>query len=431
MSANYNKRNFLRVLSIALAMALVLSVTGVATATGRTSLSKKKLTLKTGKTAVLKLKNNKKKTSWKIVSGKKYIKITARSQNRIKVRGISKGKAVVQVKAGKNKYRCKITVKGSSNNGTGNGSSSLAQENKSSPSPSPTPGNVEGPSLFGLIGAGTDSLQQKFGTPVRIDSAPQGFDNYIYNPNGDYSAYMIVGVEDNAVVSCFTISRGFTYGDYAKEGEDTSVLPSRGWKINTGSNETGGKQIYQITLGSETAYAYHDKHGAGQIYGIQIISNKLSPINFFMTCQDDYTPDMCSGTETEIMELTNAFRVYYGLAALKGDSKGDTAARLHSQEMAAVPYFAHEGQDGSKPSDRLRNAGISFSSACGENIARGQADAACNVNGWIFSEGHRKNLLSKSYEYIGCGIALRKGDIFSDDRMQMFDMMYATQNFWK
>lgn len=429
MCVIYNKRNFLRALSIALAMALVLSVTGVATATGRTSLSKKKLTLKTGKSTVLKLKNNKKKTSWKVVSGKKRIRITALSKNRVRVWGISKGKAVVQVKAGKKKYRCNITVKGSSNNGTGNGSSSATQKKQSSPSPSPTP-NVEGPSLAGLIGSSTDSLQQKFGTPVRIDSAPQGFDNYIYNPNGNYSAYMIVGVEDNEVVSCFTISRGFTYGDYAKEGEDASDLASRGWKIDTGSGATGGKQIYQITLDNETAYAYHDMYGACQIYGIQIISNKLSPMNFFMTCQHDYTPDMCSGTETEIRELTNAFRVYYGLAALKGDSKGDTVARLHSQEMASVPYFAHEGQDGSSPSDRMRGAGISFSSS-GENIARGQADAACNVNGWIFSEGHRKNLLSKNYEYIGCGIALRKGNIFSDDRMQMFDMMYATQNFWK
>lgn len=431
MCVIYNKRNFLRALSIALAMALVLSVTGVATAAGRTSLSKKKLTLKTGKSTVLKLKNNKKKTSWKVVSGKKRIRITALSKNRVRVWGISKGKAVVQVKAGKKKYRCNITVKGASNNGTGNGSSSATQKkpSSSSPSPSPTP-YVEGPSLAGLIGSSADSLQQKFGAPVRIDSAPQGFDNYIYNPNGNYSAYMIVGVEDNEVVSCFTISRGFTYGNYAKEGEDASDLASRGWKIDTGSGATGGKQIYQITLDNETAYAYHDMYGACQIYGIQIISNKLSPMNFFMTCQHDYTPEMCSGTETEIRELTNAFRVYYGLPALKGDSKGDTVARLHSQEMASVPYFAHEGQDGSSPADRMRGAGISFSSS-GENIARGQADAACNVNGWIFSEGHRKNLLSKNYEYIGCGIALRKGNIFSDDRMQMFDMMYATQNFWK
>lgn len=438
MPAIYNKRNFLnRFLSMVLAAAILLAVPGMASAAGRTALSTRKLTLKTGQTAVLKLKNNRKTASWKVVSGKKHIKITVLSKNHIRIKGISSGNAVVRVNAGQNKYRCKITVKASNNptssaspTASASPSASTLPSASSSPTsspPSPSPGNSSEPapradaltltagSHSVSIGESASSLQQKLGAPVRIDAAPQGFDSYIYNPGGDYSAYMAVGVKNNAVVSCFTISKGFSFGSRIKEGDSTSVLESGGWKADSRSDG------YQISLDGGTAIAYYDMHGSGQVYGIQIFSNSYSTNQFVYAGSNDYTPALISNIEVQVRELTNAFRVYNGLAALKESAAGDAAARLHSQDMADHNYFDHYSQDGRSPFDRMKNAGISYSTA-GENIIAGRGDAASMITGWIASSGHRSNILDSSYEYLGCGTGYNSGSTYG---------LYGTQNFWR
>ena len=71
----------------------------------------KKVTLTVGKSKTIQLKNNKKKTTWKILSGKKYIKLSNKKKNSVKIVAVKAGKAKVQVKAGKKKYTCNVTVK--------------------------------------------------------------------------------------------------------------------------------------------------------------------------------------------------------------------------------------------------------------------------------------------------------------------------------
>jgi uncharacterized protein YkwD len=45
---------------------------------------------------------------------------------------------------------------------------------------------------------------------------------------------------------------------------------------------------------------------------------------------------------------------------------------------------------------------LGFSRA-GENIAWGQKDARTVMNAWLWSPGHRRNIMSTSYTHIGCG----------------------------
>ena len=80
-------------------------------AAGKTTLSASKMTLAVGGEKTLKLKNNKKKTIWKITAGKKYIRLKNEEKNSVKIAGIKAGTARVQVKAGKAKYACKVIVK--------------------------------------------------------------------------------------------------------------------------------------------------------------------------------------------------------------------------------------------------------------------------------------------------------------------------------
>lgn len=72
----------------------------------KVKLSKTKLTLNVGKSKTLKLKNYKKKIKWS--SNKKKV---ATVSNKGKVTAKKKGTATITAKAGKKKYKCKVTVK--------------------------------------------------------------------------------------------------------------------------------------------------------------------------------------------------------------------------------------------------------------------------------------------------------------------------------
>ncbi len=95
------------IMSILLIAALAVTAVPVhSLAKGKAKLSKTKLALYVGKTATLKLKNNKKKVKWSS-SNKKVARVSAKG----KVKGLKKGKATITAKVGKKKYKCKVTVK--------------------------------------------------------------------------------------------------------------------------------------------------------------------------------------------------------------------------------------------------------------------------------------------------------------------------------
>ena len=74
-------------------------------------LSAKKLTMKVGKTAALKVKKTSKKAKWSIASGKKNIRLTAKKKTSVKVKAVKVGKAKISCKIGKKKLICKVSVK--------------------------------------------------------------------------------------------------------------------------------------------------------------------------------------------------------------------------------------------------------------------------------------------------------------------------------
>jgi len=75
--------------------------------------------------------------------------------------------------------------------------------------------------------------------------------------------------------------------------------------------------------------------------------------------------------------------------------------------MAAHHYFAHHGQDGSEPAERILAAGYAGGRVTGENLAWGQGERASPafiVDGWMHSPGHRANILRPGFDEIGIGI---------------------------
>ena len=103
-------KNIAMILTLALTAGLCQTAAPSQAATPK--LSAKKLTIKVGKTAALKVKKTSKKTKWSIVSGKKNIRLTAKNKTSVKVKAVKAGKAKISCKIGKKKLVCKVTVYG-------------------------------------------------------------------------------------------------------------------------------------------------------------------------------------------------------------------------------------------------------------------------------------------------------------------------------
>lgn len=78
---------------------------------GKVALSSTKLTITEGTSKQLKLKNNKKKVTWSVPSGKSYISLQNKSKTGVRIVAKKKGTAKVQGMIGKKKYVCTVTVK--------------------------------------------------------------------------------------------------------------------------------------------------------------------------------------------------------------------------------------------------------------------------------------------------------------------------------
>ncbi len=120
--------------------------------------------------------------------------------------------------------------------------------------------------------------------------------------------------------------------------------------------------------------------------------------------------------------LTNQVRASYGLPALRRDARLDTAALLHSEDMAARSFFAHETPEGRTPTDRAAAQG--YPTGVGENIAMGYATPRAVMIGWMASTGHCQNVLGIARD-IGVGTANPGRPYYTQD---FGDYAFGTSN---
>ncbi|MEU1179778.1 CAP domain-containing protein [Streptomyces sp. NPDC005820] len=109
----------------------------------------------------------------------------------------------------------------------------------------------------------------------------------------------------------------------------------------------------------------------------------------------------------EVLALVNEERAKVGCSALSANSALSELAEKFSDDMAARGFFDHTDPDGKTPWDRAEKAGIS--SLGGENIARGQADAAAVMEAWMNSPGHKANILNCDFKTLGVGVHFGSG----------------------
>ncbi|WP_267639490.1 CAP domain-containing protein [Haloarchaeobius amylolyticus] len=145
-----------------------------------------------------------------------------------------------------------------------------------------------------------------------------------------------------------------------------------------------------------------------------------------------------SELERLVHQEINERRTQHGLSTLDRDAGLREIARYHSRDMARNDYFAHTAPDGETMGDRYDRFGYDcrvdrgdgYYATGAENIyafrfgGSGPSEAALAervVDGWMNSEGHRRNVLRDYWENEGIGVAVVERDGVTT--------VYVTQNF--
>jgi uncharacterized protein YkwD len=117
-------------------------------------------------------------------------------------------------------------------------------------------------------------------------------------------------------------------------------------------------------------------------------------------------------TQSFALQLVNRDRTLNGQSRLSLDPVLSAAAQKHAEDMLKRDYFAHNTPEGQTPRDRFLALGGSPYVGTGENIAY-TTERLTNLNfasiekfhkGWMYSNGHRENLLRPEYTHFGYGI---------------------------
>jgi uncharacterized protein YkwD len=115
--------------------------------------------------------------------------------------------------------------------------------------------------------------------------------------------------------------------------------------------------------------------------------------------------------ERAMLCFLNAERARYGLRPLRLDRRLSDASRRHAADMARKDYFSHDSLSGASFVDRIRGSGYLRGArrwTVAENIAWGSGTRATPRSigqAWMYSPGHRANILNPAYRDIGVGIA--------------------------
>ena len=137
----------------------------------------------------------------------------------------------------------------------------------------------------------------------------------------------------------------------------------------------------------------------------------------------DEVPTTPTQMEMDLFDEVNSRRTENNLPPLEFDETAYRAAKYHSMNMARQGFFAHESPAGQTPTDRYELFDFDFSNRIwGENLATNlnlPNPIEMTADGWMESEGHRKNILEERYDYAAIGIEQNEEGYY-----------FYTQKFW-
>ena len=118
-------------------------------------------------------------------------------------------------------------------------------------------------------------------------------------------------------------------------------------------------------------------------------------------------PESLTSIEQRIFNAINFQRVSGDAGPLLWSAQLAATAREHSARMLQAHFFGHEDPKYGNLSARLSAAGVAYQ-RCGENVFREKNfddPVSIAVVEWMYSQGHRENLLLPQYTYTGVGAA--------------------------
>lgn len=112
----------------------------------------------------------------------------------------------------------------------------------------------------------------------------------------------------------------------------------------------------------------------------------------------------------EVWEIVNEERAKEGREPLVFSPELNEVAEVRAEELKKL--YSHTRPDGSKCDTALTERNITYYYR-GENITRfanmGSDISGIAMNGWMNSDGHRKNILKEEYKNIGVGVSYQDG----------------------
>ena len=110
-----------------------------------------------------------------------------------------------------------------------------------------------------------------------------------------------------------------------------------------------------------------------------------------------------SAYANEVLRLVNIERANVGVAPLVLDEALCNAANMRAIEMDCTGVFGHKRPNNNSCFEVYDICNVEWQSACGENIAGGQATPEEVMKSWLGSAGHKANILSPEYTKMGLG----------------------------
>ena len=236
-----------------------------------------------------------------------------------------------------------------------------------------------------------------------------------------YTNIKMVGEIDNFYVAQLSTNEiGLISKDYVKAVSNApaskvyqSLTPYTATVINSSVNVRRGPttsftKVTSLSKGTAVKVIgriedfYAVIYGTNKIGMIEVTLLKKVPNSTVATPTVPSPPATTLSNADLVLKYINDARKANGLVALTKDWKLADIALRKSKEMVEKSYFLHTSPTYGTPFDMMKNFGITYKTA-GENIA-GNSNMKSAVDSWMNSEGHRKNILSNSYNYIGIGV---------------------------
>lgn len=169
------------------------------------------------------------------------------------------------------------------------------------------------------------------------------------------------------------------------------------------------KAITIVLLAGIVAYSARDQYYFSNGAGGPDWQIGKAQVNVFTAHHHQSLADMRQFS----LDLVNRDRHLNGLPSLVADPLLAEASQRHAEDMLQRNFFDHVSPDGLNPTDRFLAVG--GTRGAGENIIIQQTNAGLGLSyglaeqfqrGWMYSDGHRQNLLHADYKTFGYGIAI-------------------------